>query len=68
MKGISGRELGRVLERHGWTLLRVQGSHHIYGKAGSPARLSVPVHGNNALKRGLLWHLLKAAGLTVQDM
>jgi len=31
MKALSGRELARVLESHGWTLLRVQGSHHIYG-------------------------------------
>jgi hypothetical protein len=26
-------------------------------------RLSVPVHGNSPLKRGLLLHLLKAAGI-----
>jgi len=50
MTSVSGRQLARALERHGWTLLRVQGSHHIYGKAGSAVRLSVPIHSNKPLK------------------
>ena len=60
---VSGRELCRLLERHGWSLLRIRGSHHVYGKPGVRVRLSVPVHGNQPLKRGLLTHLLKMAGL-----
>lgn len=60
---MSGKELARILERHGWLLLRVNGSHHIYGKAGSIVRLSVPVHGNQPLKTGLLRHLFKLADL-----
>ena len=68
MKSVSGKEFAKVLERHGWTLLRVQGSHHIYGKAGSDVRLSVPVHGNQALKTGLLRHLMKIAGVTEEDL
>ncbi len=63
MKAMSGGELARILERHGWSLLRVHGSHHIYGKEGSRIRLSVPIHGNKPLKAGLLRHLLKAAGI-----
>jgi predicted RNA binding protein YcfA (HicA-like mRNA interferase family) len=57
-----------VLERHGWTLLRVQGSHRIYGKAGVVVRLSVPCHAGRALKVGLLHHLLKLAGLAETDL
>ena len=63
MKLIPGKDLASILERHGWTLLRVHGSHHIYGKPGSVVRLSVPIHGNQPLKLGLLKHLLKMAGL-----
>ena len=63
MKSVSGKKLARLLERHGWTLLRIQGSHHIYGKQGSTVRLSVPIHGNKPLKIGLLKHLLKMAEL-----
>jgi predicted RNA binding protein YcfA (HicA-like mRNA interferase family) len=68
VRSVSGKDFAKVLERHGWSLLRVQGSHHIYGKAGSDVRLSIPVHGNQALKTGLLRHLLKMAGLGENDL
>ena len=58
---MSGRELARLVERHGWQLLRIAGSHHIFGKAGSIVRLSIPIHANRPLKTGLLRHLLKMA-------
>jgi predicted RNA binding protein YcfA (HicA-like mRNA interferase family) len=64
MKAVGGKEVCRVLERNGWTLLRVHASHHIYGRPGSVVRLSVPVHANKPLKKGLLKHLLNMAGLT----
>jgi len=63
MKALSGREFARLIERHGWKLLRVQGSHHFYGKIGSVVRLSIPIHGNRPLKFGLLHHLTKLAGI-----
>lgn len=68
MKSVSGKELTRLLERHGWMLLRVNGSHHIYGKPGSVVRLSVPVHGKQALKAGLLHHLLKLAEISENEL
>jgi predicted RNA binding protein YcfA (HicA-like mRNA interferase family) len=61
MKSISGREFARLVERRGWRLLRIAGSHHIYGKPGSIVRLSIPIHGNHPLKTGLLRHLAKLA-------
>jgi predicted RNA binding protein YcfA (HicA-like mRNA interferase family) len=61
MKVVSGREFARIVERRGWRLLRIAGSHHIYGKAGSVVRLSIPIHGNRPLKTGLLRHLAKLA-------
>ncbi|HZO44324.1 MAG TPA: type II toxin-antitoxin system HicA family toxin [Xanthobacteraceae bacterium] len=61
MKVVSGREFARIVERRGWRLLRVAGSHHIYGKQGSVVRLSIPIHGNRPLKTGLLRHLAKLA-------
>jgi predicted RNA binding protein YcfA (HicA-like mRNA interferase family) len=68
MKSVTGREFARVLEENGWTLKRVQGSHHIYAKPGSVVRLSVPIHGNQPLKVGLLKHLLKISGLSEDDL
>jgi len=63
VKSVSGKEFARMLESHGWSLQRVNGSHHIYAKAGTPVRISVPIHGNESLKVGLQRHLMKLAGL-----
>ena len=63
MKALSGKEFVRLLERNGWALERVQGSHHIFVKGGRAVRISVPVHGNRPLKIGLQAHLMKIAGL-----
>lgn len=68
MKAISGRDFARLVERYGWKLLRVHGSHHIYGKSGSVVRLSIPVHGGRPLKIGLLRHLLKLAGISEDEL
>ena len=68
MKAMSGRELARLVERHGWQLLRVKGSHHIYGKPGSIVRLSIPIHANRPLKTGLLRHLIKIAEIPESEI
>ena len=68
MKSISGKTFAKILERYGWSLLRINGSHHIYGKAGSEVRISIPIHGNQAIKIGLLRHFLKVAGLSEKDL
>jgi predicted RNA binding protein YcfA (HicA-like mRNA interferase family) len=68
MKSVSGRDFARIIERRGWTLLRVSGSHHIFGKSGSVVRLSIPIHGNKPLKTGLLRHLAKLADVSDEDL
>lgn len=64
MKSISGKEFAKILEQRGWVLLRIQGSHHIYGKSGVPDRISIPIHANKSLKMGLLRHFLRVANLS----
>ena len=68
MKSISGKKFAKLLESHGWILLRVNGSHHIYGKPGNIQRISVPIHGNKTLKTGLLKHFLKVSGMTEDEL
>lgn len=68
MKSISGKQFAKLLESRGWVLLRVNGSHHIYGKPNNPKRISVPIHGNKALKTGLLKHFLKVAELSEDEL
>jgi predicted RNA binding protein YcfA (HicA-like mRNA interferase family) len=68
MKSISGKAFAKILEKHGWELVRVQGSHHIYCKLGDSTRISVPIHGNKDLKIGLIKHFMKQAGLSEEDL
>ena len=68
MKSLTGPELARILERSGWRRLRINGSHHIYGKDGEIARLSIPIHGAKPLKAGLQRHLVKLTGLSDSDL
>jgi predicted RNA binding protein YcfA (HicA-like mRNA interferase family) len=68
VKSVSGGDFSRIVERRGWTLLRISGSHHIYGKSGSIVRLSIPIHGNKPLKTGLLRHLAKLAEISDEDI
>jgi predicted RNA binding protein YcfA (HicA-like mRNA interferase family) len=68
MKALSGREFARLVERRGWQLLRINGSHHIYGKSGSVVRLSIPIHGNRPLKLGLLRHVAKLAEILEEEI
>lgn len=63
MKSMSGKALAKLLEKHGWILLRIQGSHHIYVKPDINLKISVPIHGNKDIKIGLLRYLLKQADL-----
>jgi predicted RNA binding protein YcfA (HicA-like mRNA interferase family) len=68
MKAISGKKLCKILERKGWQLKRVTGSHHIYVKQGVDVILSIPVHSNRDLPRGTLKSIMTDAGLTEEDL
>ena len=68
MKAASGKDLSKALKSKELKLLRIHGSHHICGKQGSVVRLSVPVHGNQPLKAGLLKHLLQLAGISDEEL
>ncbi|MGQ9778153.1 MAG: type II toxin-antitoxin system HicA family toxin [Thermodesulfobacteriota bacterium] len=68
MKAISGKDFAKLLEKKGWELRRTKGGHHIYAKVGNPARISVPIRGNNPLKIGLLRHLMKIAGIDESEL
>jgi len=68
LKSVSGKEFARLLERKGWELKRIKGSHHVYVKYGSSVRISIPIHGNQSLKVGLLSHLMKLAGIEEDEL
>jgi predicted RNA binding protein YcfA (HicA-like mRNA interferase family) len=57
LRRVTGPEMCHFLEREGFQLLRVRGSHHFYSRA--ELRTSVPVHGNRPLKIGTLRSILR---------
>ncbi len=68
MKQISGKQFAAIVGRRGWTLKRINGSHHIFTMAGQHERIVIPIHGNQPLKTGLLRSLIKVAGLEEKDL
>ena len=68
MKAVSGKEFARLLEKKGWILKHIKGSHHVYMKEGNVARISVPVHGNRSLKIGLQKHVMKIAEIEEEEL
>lgn len=68
MKSISGKDLCRLLEKKGWQLKKIHGSHHVYMTAGRKERVSVPVHGNKDLKVGMLKSIMKIAKISENEL
>ncbi len=58
----SGKDLVRFLERQGFVVIRIRGSHHFLERGD--ARTCVPVHGNETLKIGTLRSILRDIGLS----
>ena len=54
----------KALQRDGWRVARVTGSHHILIKDGVEFHLTIPSHRGQIVKTGLLKGLLRDAGLT----
>jgi predicted RNA binding protein YcfA (HicA-like mRNA interferase family) len=65
---VSGKEILAALQRKGFILSHVRGSHHYLKKAGVAALVVVPVHGNKSLPAGTLRSILRQAGLTPDDL
>lgn len=54
---VSGKVMVKKYKQEGWTLDHIHGSHHIMKKG--KRTMSIPVHSNQSLKKGLENKLLK---------
>lgn len=59
-----GKRVMQILEDHGWTVLRVSGSHHRMGKG--ELRTTAPVHGTMDLGKGLLAAISRQTGVKLK--
>lgn len=64
LPAVSGKQVIAALEREGWYVKRVRGSHHVLRHPTIPDAIPVPVHGNRPIKRGTLASILRATGIS----
>jgi predicted RNA binding protein YcfA (HicA-like mRNA interferase family) len=64
---VSGERLVRALERAGFTVTRVSGSHHRLKHPDGRAT-TVPVHAGRDVPKGTLRAVLQDTGLTVDEL
>ena len=56
-------ELVRLLEKHGFRLVKEKGSIRYYGKAGHDRLIRIDFHGAKEIPSGTCHAILKAAGI-----
>jgi predicted RNA binding protein YcfA (HicA-like mRNA interferase family) len=61
---VNGKAVIAKLKAAGWSLDRVQGSHHIFTKDGKA--VPVPVHGTRDLGAGLLAAIARQTGVKLK--
>ena len=63
LPSVTPRKAIRALERCGWKLDRVKGSHHVFRHPDHPHRVVVPMHARD-LAKGTLNQIVDASGAT----
>lgn len=67
LPSITPQRIGKLLERKGFVIDRVKGSHHIYYHPEAKRRVTVPLHKKN-LPKGTLLEILKQAGISKEEL
>jgi len=67
MRSLKGREVVRILEIAGFSVVRTNGSHSIMQRPGHEGTVSVPVHSGKDVRAGTLRAIIKSAGMTVDE-
>jgi predicted RNA binding protein YcfA (HicA-like mRNA interferase family) len=65
---VSGKDVVRALQRGGFRLVHVRGSHHYLEPPSGGLLVTVPVHGSRVLKPKTLKSILDHAGLTPDEL
>lgn len=66
LPAVTPRQATRVLERCGWTLDRVKGSHQVFRHPEHQNRIVVPMHARD-LAKGTLHQIIEASGVPRED-
>jgi predicted RNA binding protein YcfA (HicA-like mRNA interferase family) len=66
MPALSGAKVVKALERAGFAVVRISGSHHVMKHPDGRA-VPVPVHAGRDMPKGTLRNILAIVGLTEDD-
>jgi predicted RNA binding protein YcfA (HicA-like mRNA interferase family) len=64
---LTGREIARLVERHGFFFVRQKGSHARYRNAEGRTTV-IPMHGDEEIGPGLLLQILSDTGIDPKDL
>jgi len=64
---VTGRDTRKALEKAGFVVIRVKGSHHFMRRPGDSKGVPVPIHGSRDLPPGMLRAIIDQAGLSVDE-
>lgn len=64
---LSWQDVRRVMESHGFRLVRQRGSHMVMQKAADVGTTTVPVPDHEDLRIGTLRSIIRQSGLAVED-
>ena len=67
LPALKPKQVIRALERHGFVVHRVKGSHYILVHPDDDSLLVTIAHHSKDLKRGTLQAIIQQAGLTIDD-
>lgn len=67
LPALSPKMIIKVIEKRGFVLDRVKGSHHIYIHPETRQRVVIPVHKKD-LPKGTLMEILKQAGIKKDEL
>jgi predicted RNA binding protein YcfA (HicA-like mRNA interferase family) len=62
-----GQDVRRVLESHGFLLVRQRGSHMVMQKSGDEGTTTIPVPDQSELRTGTLRAIIRQSGLAVEE-
>lgn len=63
---LSGQEVRRLLEAHGFQLVRQRGSHMVMQKPEDGGTTTIPVPDHSELRTGTLRSIIRQSGLEVE--
>lgn len=67
LPAVSGAKLVKALERDGFTVIRISGSHHVM-RHPDGRTVVVPVHAGRDMPKGTLRNILAIIGMTAEEL